>query len=78
VHPVHLARAFRRTERLTPGEYLQRLRVRAACRKLREAEYPLAAIAMECGFADQSHLTRIFRKFTKTTPEQFRRTLRSH
>ncbi|HVR24536.1 MAG TPA: AraC family transcriptional regulator [Candidatus Polarisedimenticolia bacterium] len=78
VHPVHLARAFRRTERLTPGEYLQRLRVRAACRKLHDAEYPLAAIAMECGFADQSHLTRIFRKFTKTTPEQFRRTLRSH
>jgi AraC family transcriptional regulator len=78
VHPVHLARAFRRTERLTPGEYLQRLRVRAACHKLHDAEYPLAAIAMECGFADQSHLTRIFRKFTKTTPEQFRRTLRSH
>jgi AraC family transcriptional regulator len=78
VHPVHLARAFRRSERLTPGEYLQRLRVRAACRKLHDAEYPLAAIAMECGFADQSHLTRIFRKFTKTTPEQFRRTLRSH
>ena len=77
-HPVHPARAFRRTERLTPGEYLQRLRVRAACRKLREAEFPLAAIAMECGFADQSHLTRISRKFPKTTPEQFRRSLRSH
>jgi AraC family transcriptional regulator len=75
---VHPARAFRRPERLTPGEYVQRLRVRAACRKLREAEHPLAAIAMECGFADQSHLTRISRKFPKTTPEQFRRSLRSH
>ena len=78
VHPVHLARAFRKSEKLTPGEYLQRVRVRAACHRLREPDDPLVAIAMECGFADQSHLTRIFRKFTKTTPEQFRRTLRSH
>jgi AraC family transcriptional regulator len=75
VHPVHLARAFRKSERLTPGEYLQRLRVRAACHKLHEAECPLVAIAMDCGFADQSHFARVFRKFTRTTPEQFRRTL---
>ena len=77
VHPVHLARTFRRIEGLTPGEYLQRLRVRAACHRLREMEYPLVTIAMECGFADQSHFTRVFQKFTKTTPAQFRRTLQS-
>ena len=77
VHPVHLARTFRRIEGLTPGEYLQRLRVRAACHRLREMEDPLAAIAMECGFADQSHFTRVFQKFTKTTPAQFRRALQS-
>jgi AraC family transcriptional regulator len=75
VHPVHLARAFRRSERLTPGEYLQRLRVRAACHRLREPDYPLVAIAMECGFADQSHFSRVFQKFTKTTPGRFRRAL---
>jgi len=75
VHPVHLARAFRKTENLTPGEYLQRLRVRAACHRLSERDYPLAAIAMECGFADQSHFTRVFKKLTKTTPAQFRRAL---
>jgi len=77
VHPVHLARAFRRSEKLTPGEYLQRVRVRAACHRLHEADYPLVAIAMECGFADQSHFTRVFQKFTKTTPAQFRRALHS-
>jgi AraC family transcriptional regulator len=49
--------------------------VRAACHKLHEAECPLVAIAMDCGFADQSHFARVFRKFTRTTPEQFRRTL---
>ena len=78
VHPVHLARAFRSSEKLTPGEYLQKLRVRAACHRLREPDYPLVMIAMECGFADQSHFTRIFQKFTKTTPAQFRRALQWH
>jgi AraC family transcriptional regulator len=73
VHPVHLARVFRKIERRTPGEYQQRLRVRAACELLRDPEWPLAVIAAECGFADQSHLTRIFRRMTGTTPAQFRR-----
>jgi AraC family transcriptional regulator len=75
VHPVHLARVFRAREGRTPGDYVQRLRVRAACHLLRDREYPLAIIAAECGFADQSHLTRVFRKFTQTTPAQFRRAI---
>jgi AraC family transcriptional regulator len=75
VHPVHLARVFRAREKRTPGDYLQRLRVRAACHLLCDREYPLAIIAAECGFADQSHFTRVFRKLTETTPAQFRRTL---
>jgi len=74
VHPVHLARVFRRIEKQSPGEYQQRLRVRAACKLLRDPEWPLAVIAAECGFADQSHLTRVFRRMTGTTPARFRRT----
>lgn len=75
VHPVHLARVFRRIERQTPGDYLQRLRVRAACRLLRERELPLAFVAADCGFADQSHLTRVFRKLTGTTPARLRQAM---
>jgi AraC family transcriptional regulator len=75
VHPVHLARVFRKMERRTPGEYQQRLQVRAACELLRNAEWPLAAIAAECGFADQSHFTRVFRKMAGTTPARFRQAL---
>jgi AraC family transcriptional regulator len=75
VHPVHLARAFRSSEKMTPGAYLQRLRVRAACHRLREPDCPLVEIAMECGFTDQSHFTRVFQKFTRATPAQFRRGL---
>jgi AraC family transcriptional regulator len=73
VHPVHLARAFRKFERRTPGEYQQRLQLRAACELLRDPEWPLAVIAAECGFSDQSHFTRIFRRLAGTTPAQFRR-----
>ena len=75
VHPVHMARVFRSHEGRTPGDYLQQLRVRAACLQLRKRDYPLAIIACECGFADQSHFTSVFRKFTGNTPAQFRRTL---
>jgi AraC family transcriptional regulator len=74
VHPVHLARIFRRLENQTPGDYLQRLRVRTAGQMLMDSECPLALIAAECGFADQSHLTRVFKRLTRTTPAQFRRT----
>jgi AraC family transcriptional regulator len=49
--------------------------VRAACELLRTAEWPLAVIAAECGFADQSHFTRIFRRMTGTTPARFRRAI---
>jgi AraC family transcriptional regulator len=78
VHPVHLARVFRKMERRTPGEYQQRLQVRAAGELLRDPEWPLAAIAAECGFADQSHFTRVFHRMAGTTPARFRRAVAPH
>jgi AraC family transcriptional regulator len=72
VHPVHLARVFRAQAGRTPGDYLQQVRVRAACHRLCYPAYPLSAIAVECGFADQSHFTRVFKKLTESTPAQFR------
>lgn len=75
VHPVHLARTFRRFEKSTPVEYQQRLQLRAACELLRNPERPLAEIAADCGFSDQSHLTRKFRRFTATTPSRLRRAI---
>jgi len=75
VHPVHLARVFRYFEKRSPGEYQQRLQLRAACELLRDPQWPLATIAAECGFADQSHFTRVFRKMTATTPLRFRQAI---
>lgn len=73
VHPVHLARVFRTHARKSAGDYLRELRVRAACDLLRDHDFPLAAVAAECGFADQSHFTRMFKRTVNATPGEFRR-----
>jgi AraC family transcriptional regulator len=75
VHPVHLAREFRRFEHCTIGEYVRRLRIEQACRRLTHSTDPIAAIAAEAGFADQSHFARTFKRVVGMSPVQFRATL---
>lgn len=72
VHPVHLAQTFRRFNQTTVGGYLRRLRVERARRELSETSVPIARIAVDCGFSDQSHLTRAFRREFGLTPQRFR------
>lgn len=73
VHPVHLARVFRRHHGCSPGEYLRRLRVRTACDLLAGTDRSLAGIALATGYADQSHFTRQFKRAMGTTPGAYRR-----
>lgn len=72
VHPVHLAAVFRQFHNQTIGEYQQQLRVQFAAKQLGNPELPLAEIAQVAGFSDQSHLTRIFKRFSGMTPGAFR------
>jgi AraC family transcriptional regulator len=72
VHPVHLARVFRKVTGVSPGEYLQRARADRACDLLLNSEMPLSDVAAECGFYDQSHMTRILRRYSQTTPGTLR------
>lgn len=72
VHPVHLAATFRRHFGCSLGEYLRRRRVEMARDLLRNRELPLTQIAIETGFADQSHLTRTFKRLTGMTPGRYR------
>jgi AraC family transcriptional regulator len=72
VHPVYLGQIFRQEFGETLGEYLNRIRVRAAAAMLANSDLPLSAVAVDLGFYDQSHFTRIFRQFTGTTPGTFR------
>lgn len=72
VHPVYLGQAFRHEFGETLGEYLNRIRIRAAAERLTNSDLSLTAIALDFGFYDQSHFTRIFRRFTGATPSVFR------
>jgi len=69
-------RAFLREYGLPPRQYLKRLRVQTACRLLVSTRESIAAIAQRCGFADQSHLTRAFRRVTGSTPAAYREAYR--
>ena len=71
VHPVHAARIFRRYSGRTPGEYLQNLRVQAACRMIAGSNDSLCDVAAQAGFADQSHMNRIFKRVVGATPGAF-------
>lgn len=72
IHPVHLAREFRKHTGSTVGHYMRKLRVESASHKLVESDSPLAAIAVEVGFANQAHFSRIFKSVTGISPAQYR------
>jgi AraC family transcriptional regulator len=72
VHPVYLGHIFRQEFGETLGEYLNRIRVRAAAAMLANSDLPLSAVAVDLGFYDQSHFTRMFRRLTGATPGTFR------
>jgi AraC family transcriptional regulator len=76
VHPVHLARAFRRRFRCSIGAYVRRLQVGRAALLLEDHSIPLSMVACESGFADQSHMTRLVRDHTGLTPGSWRRRAR--
>lgn len=75
VHPVHLASVFRQFHHETIGEYIQKLRINYASELLSDREIPLAEIAYSAGFSDQSHFTRIFKRYFGITPGAFRNSL---
>ena len=72
VHPVHLAREFRKHYRCTVGEYIRQLRIQKACTALSKSDVSLSDIASAAGFADQSHFGRTFKQFTGMTPAAYR------
>jgi len=77
IHPVHLAREFRRYFGCTPGDYVRHLRIDFACRQLSGSDRPLVEIALAAGFAHQSHFSRVFKAQTGMTPSEFRTAHRS-
>lgn len=76
VHPVHLARGFRKRFGTTPTEFIRAYRCERAAEMLRAGRESLVSIALDCGFGDQSSFTRAFRRSMGVTPGAFRRIVR--
>ena len=66
-------REFRRLLRMSPSEYLTGVRIQAAQQRLSETEDPLAVIALECGFCDQSHFVKRFKAEVGMRPLEYRK-----
>lgn len=69
----HFSRSFRQSFGATPHQWLVQRRLEAAKDLIRSCRMPLSTVALSCGFADQSHLTRVFTREVGASPAAWRR-----
>nr|WP_247711907.1 helix-turn-helix transcriptional regulator [Qipengyuania qiaonensis] len=69
--PAHFSRLFKEVIGDSPYQFVMDYRVEQAKRMLGEQSRPLSDIALACGFADQAHFTRIFKRLTGMTPRAY-------
>ena len=69
---AQFARAFKRSTGVPPHQYLTQRRIGRSRVLLLNTELPLADVAILCGFADQSHFTKVFRRHVGVSPGSFR------
>ena len=62
--------------RLSAGQYLVKVRIDAACERLRHGAQPISRIALDCGYSDQSSFSRQFRQTVGMSPLAYRRKFR--
>jgi AraC family transcriptional regulator len=65
---THFSRAFRESFGTTPHQHIMGLRLKLAQQLMLTTRDPLSQIALACGMADQSHLTKLFRRALGETP----------
>jgi AraC-like DNA-binding protein len=68
----HFSRAFKQSLGVPPHRYLMQRRIEAAAELIEQTDRPMSEIALEVGFSDQSHFTRMFSRHFLQTPRQFR------
>lgn len=75
IHPVHLSRDFPKHFQCTLGDYIRKLKINKSFTLLINKKLSLTEISYICGFADQSHFGRCFRKQTGLSPLAYRKML---
>jgi len=71
--PGHFARSFREATGATPHRWLMAKKLERAKTLLLASDLPISQIALDCGFVDQSHLTRAFNRGIGLSPASWRR-----
>ncbi|MGF9692487.1 AraC family transcriptional regulator [Rhizobium sp. 0TCS1.26] len=69
----YFSAAFKVSFGISPHSYILSRRVEHAKHRMLHSNSPLCEIALDCGMADQAHLSRVFRRVTGTTPSAWRR-----
>jgi AraC-like DNA-binding protein len=73
LHPGSLSRGFARVFGTTPAAYRLVQRTREAIQRLVESDDPLSQVALDCGFADQAHMSRSVARLSGFAPASLRR-----
>lgn len=69
--PQSVIRLFKETIGKKPMEYVNSYRIAVACDQLKHLNKNVTQVALDCGFTDVSYFTKVFKKYTNTTPSQF-------
>lgn len=73
IHPVTISGNFRKYFSSTYGEYMRKIKIDRSLKMIRESSQSLTQVGYACGFADQSHFTRIFKNQTGFLPKQYQK-----
>jgi AraC family transcriptional regulator len=71
ISQYYFCHLFKQSTRISPHQYLIRQRVERAKHLLKQRKQKIVSIAIECGFANQSHFAKCFRQYTGMNPKQF-------
>ena len=71
--PSHFSRLFKQTIGQSPYQFLMSYRIEQAKKMLANPNILMIDIAMNCGFSDQAHFSRVFKKIEGITPKKYRR-----
>ncbi|WP_126246231.1 helix-turn-helix domain-containing protein [Chitinophaga rhizosphaerae] len=73
LHPVTVSKYFPRYFGLTIGDYLRKIKIEKALSMIRSGKHSLTEIAHHCGFSDQAHFIKTYKRFLGITPNQYRK-----